>query len=45
MKRKFLYSAPDCEESTLSGAFVLCVSPGDGGSEDVVYEDWNELVS
>ena len=40
MKKKYLYVTPLCKETLLTGAFVMCGSPGLGESEDIEYEDW-----
>ena len=40
MNHKSYYVTPECEEMSLLWESVLCVSPGNGESEDVGYEDW-----
>lgn len=45
MKEKTRYVVPQSEALDPLWAFVLCASPGNGESEDLVYEDWNSLVN
>ncbi len=48
MKKKFeaaSYTAPECVAECRWDAGILCSSPASGGNEDVVYDDWNDLLS